>query len=803
VKVPVKWLKDYVDIEISPLELANRLTMAGNEVKAVEIIGAIWENVSVGQIAAINPHPNADRLRLATVETGMGQQTVVCGAPNLTVGDKIVFASIGAELKDGHTGQTIRLKPAKIRGIESKGMICSEMELGIYQNHEGILVLPPDAPLGMPLSQYLGDSVIDLDVTPNRPDCLSIIGIARESAALTGQKVHIPEVNYPETEIPVDEKVSVEIQAPDLCPRYCASLITGIKIKPSPRWMQDRLAASDMRPINNIVDISNYVMLEYGQPLHTFDYDKILDKKIIVRRANKGEEITSLDGVKRNLSSEMLVIADAERAVAVAGVMGGANTEVTEQTVNILLEAASFNPASIHATGDALGLSSESRYRFERGIAAGLTLPALKRATQLIAELGEGKVSRGWIDVYPGQAVPKPILFSADKLRHLLGVEFSMEQITATLISLGFECQKTESDSEIQVTAPYWRSDIRIEVDLIEEVARILGYDKIPNTLLAEPLPQIDPDPIFKLKRDVRYGLTAHGFSEVLNLSLTGIDAMRKRSPESRIDDIEPAPMRVANPMTSDMEYLRTNLRATLLTAFAANRRHEDGSIRLFEIGKVYLRRDKGLPDERENLCGVMGGMRFARSWQDNTKILDLFDAKGIAEGLLQSLGLNPGFEKGEDPSLHPNKQASILLDDRRVGAVGEIHPKVLFSFDILEPVYLLEIDLKTLLSFTTVHKSYHPIPRFPSIVRDIALILDSGITHQQVKKTIQSFPLVEQAEIFDVYFGGQVPAGKKSLAYRISYRSPEHTLTDEEVNEVHQQIISHLASELGAVLRS
>ena len=490
----------------------NRLTMAGNEVKAVEITGAHWENVQVGQIIAINPHPNADRLRLATVRTAQGEQTVVCGAPNILVGQKIAFASMGAELKDGHTGQTIKLKPAKIRGVESAGMICSEMELGISQNHEGILVLPPDAPLGEPLGEYLGDAVIDLDVTPNRSDCLSVIGIAREAAALTGNSVRIPEIKYAESEIRVEDKIAVEIQSADLCPRYCASLITGIKITPSPKWMQDRLIACGMRPINNIVDITNYVMLEYGQPLHAFDYDKISGKQIIVRRANEGEMIVSLDGAERKLNSKMLVIADQDRAVAVAGVMGGANTEVSEQTTNILLEAASFKKTSVHATGDKLGIPSESRYRFERGIAAGLTLPALRRASQLLAELGGGRVAQGWIDIYPGKAPAKQIILSAEKLRSLLGVEFTTEQITETLESLGSSVKKSTSPQELMVTSPYWRSDVNIEADLIEEVARIRGYDKIPSTLLAEPLPQLNPDPIFNLKNEFRTGLSGRGF---------------------------------------------------------------------------------------------------------------------------------------------------------------------------------------------------------------------------------------------------------------------------------------------------
>ncbi len=800
-RVPVKWLKDYIDIEISPTDLANRLTMAGNEVKAVEIIGAHWNNIQVGQILAVNPHPNADRLRLATVQTSQGEQTVVCGAPNIEAGQKIAFASIGAELIDGHMGQAITLRSAKIRGVESKGMICSEMELGISQNHEGILVLPPEAPVGELLKEYLGDAVIDLDVTPNRPDCLSVIGVAHEVAALTGNQVHIPEVKYSESEIRIEDKIVVEIQAPDLCPRYCASLITEIKVMPSPKWMQDRLLTCGMRPINNIVDIGNYVMLEYGQPLHTFDYDTILGRKIVIRCARSDEKIVSLDGVERKLSSKMLVIADEERAIAVAGVMGGANTEVSEKTTNILLEAASFKPTSIHSTGDMLGIPSESRYRFERGMAPGLTLPALKRASQLIAELGGGKVARGWVDAYPGKVPAKQITLSAKKLKRVLGVGFTAGQITGTLSSLGFDCKKSDSPNELLVAGPYWRSDVKIEADLIEEVARIQGYERIPSTLLAEPLPQLNPDPIFNLKNEFREILASQGFSEILSFSLVGLDALKKLSPERRLP--EPLPLRVANPMTSEMEYLRTTLRAALLVAFAANRRYEDGSIRLYELGKVYLPRNKDLPDERDTICGVMGGLRLARTWGGNNEVLDFFDSKGIVENLLQKKHLKPRFERGTDAALLPNKQADIFIEDQKVGVVGELHPGVLSAFDVNEPIYLLEMDLKHLVRLAGVPKLYHPIPKYPSIVRDVALMLDINVAHDKVKKTIEEFPLIEEAEIFDVYMGEQVPDGKKSLAYRISYRSPDHTLTDAEVNLVQEKVIKRLEAELGAVLRS
>jgi len=448
-KVSLNWIKQYVDISLPAKEVADRLTMAGNEVKGLQVIGEDWEGIVVGRITAVNPHPNADRLTLVTIDHGSGEETVVCGAPNVAVGARVAYAPVGARLVDPHTGELATLKSARIRGVVSSGMACSEKELGISEEHEGILVLPEDVEVGRPLADYLGDVILNMDVTPNRPDCLSMVGIAREVAALTGQSVRLPDDAYPESDIAIKDRASVEITAPDLCPRYCASLITGVTVAESPRWMQERLISYGMRPINNIVDVTNFVMLEYGQPLHAFDYEEITGQKIIVRRAGEGEVIVSLDGVERVLSGDMLVIADAERAVAVAGVMGGANSEVSGFTTTILLEAASFNPRSIHYTGRTLEMPSEACMRFERGISPGLTMPALRRATQLIAELGGGQVAKGIIDVYPGRVEREPLAISTGEVKRVLGVEFSREQIEGALTALSFECRPGATDSEV------------------------------------------------------------------------------------------------------------------------------------------------------------------------------------------------------------------------------------------------------------------------------------------------------------------------------------------------------------------
>jgi len=798
-KVSLKWLKQYVDIDLPPAELADKLTMAGTEVKGWQVIGGEWENIVVGQILAINPHPNADRLTLPTVDLGTEQPTVVCGAPNLKVGDKVAFARVGANLIDGHSGQAIRLETAKIRGVVSSGMVCSEKELGISDSHQGIMVLAAEAKVGTPLADFMGDVIFDLDVTPNRPDCLSVIGVAREVAALTGREVHLPDAGYEEKGTAIDQQISIEIAAPDLCPRYSASLITGVKIAPSPNWLQQRLLAGGMRPINNVVDITNFVMLEYGEPLHAFDYSQVSGQKIIVRRAEEGEVLVTLDGNKRLLSKDMLVIADAERGLAVAGVMGGADSEMTDRTTAIVLEAANFNPASIYNTGSTLGLPSEARMRFERGISPELTLPALERATQLIIELASGQAAKGVVDVYPGRKEPKPILLSRGEVKRLLGVDFSIREMKEALASLGCDCQP-DSASEIRVTAPYWRSDISLAEDLVEEVARVIGYDRIPVTMPGGEVPRQNPAPIIDFKREVRSDLTGYGFYEVVTYSLTGLDLLNRLLPEPH--PLEPEPLRVVRPMTAEQEYLRPNLRVNLLMALEANRRHEDGGIRLFELGRVYVRRPNNLPDEPEMLCGLLAGSRFDQSWHGGDEPVDFFDARGVVEGLLGRLGVAADFQPSDDESLDLAKQAAIVIGGKKVGVVGEVHRKVVDAFELAEKVYLLEINLTGLLPFTLEHKLFQPISRFPAVVRDIALVVDAGVTHRQVTDIITGFPLVTRVALFDLYTGGKLPAGKKSLAYRITFQSPSKTLTDEAVNQVQQKIIGKLGKELGATLR-
>jgi phenylalanyl-tRNA synthetase beta chain len=799
-KISIKWLREYVDFS-PPLEkMAERLTMAGLEVGGMQTIGGEWYDVVVGMIVRVEPHPNADRLRLVTVDLGKKQPTVVCGAPNLIIGDKIAFACTGAQLVDDN-GKLVQLKPAKIRGILSEGMVCSERELGLSDRHEGIMVLPADAPVGVLLKDYLGDIVLDIDVTPNRPDCLSVIGIAREVVALVGSKLDIPDVCYDETGDAIDASASVEVLAPELCPRYCASLITGIEIGPSPQWLQQRLISSGMRPINNVVDVTNYVMLEFGQPLHAFDFANIRGNTIIVRRAKQGEVMTTLDGIERTLSEDLLVIADKERPVAVAGIMGGLHSEVTDSTTTVLIESANFSRAAIHRGSIKLKLSSEASLRFEKGLSRTLSLVALKRAIQLMQQLAGGKVARGIIDVYPGKQQRETILLSAAEVKRLLGMELKVTEIVKTLELLGFVCKQTMGASQIRVSVPWWRTDISCQADLVEEVARIIGYDDIPTTMLSAALSEYEPVSAINFRREIRDVLVSCGFQEVLNYSLTSLEMMSRLSPD--LHQACPKPIQIANPMSREYEYLRLNLRAGILATLGRNERHQEDSIRIFEIGKAFLPGPKDLPEEREMFCAVLNDAPAGLFWKGKPDPVDFFVAKGVVETLLERLGLRAEFEPDDDEDLYPGRNAAITIDGNKVGVVGELHPKIAKAFDLCGTAYLIELDMDRILLLADIIKKYQPMARYPSTTRDLALLVDEQVTYKQVYDIIKHSPLVSQVTLFDLYSGEQVAKGKKSFAFRIVYQLPTRTLTDEEVDKVQQQILGKLAGKVGAALRA
>jgi phenylalanyl-tRNA synthetase beta chain len=797
-RVPLSWLSEYVDITLPVEELARRLTDAGLEVADVVRTGD-WQNVFVGQVVELRPHPNADRLVLATVDLGGERQTVVCGAPNVAVGQKVAFAKEGAVLIDPRSHQPAPLRRAVIRGVESAGMICSELELGLSEDHSGIMVLPDDAPLGIPLSSYLGETVLELEIRPNRPDALSVLGIAREVAALSGAQVREPPLDYEAHGPPVRRLASVQVEAPDLCPRYVAAVVTGVRIGPSPSWMQRRLEAAGLRPINNVVDITNYVMLEMGQPLHAFDLHKLEGSSIVVRRAREGETLTLLDGSEARLRPDMLVIADARRPVAVAGVMGGANSEVDEGTTAVLLESATFFGPSVRRTAQALKLRTEASLRFEKGLSPLLPIYAARRAVRLMVELCGGKAARGIIDIFPQRRRPSPVHLTAQRLRTVLGMDVPREEVERALSALGFRVGWRRPATYV-VTPPYWRTDVRIADDVAEEVARVVGYDRIPSVLRAPSLPPAEREPLRELRERLRDALAQAGMQEVITYPLSDRETLaRALSPEEM--ESHP-PLRLANPMSRELEFLRTTLRAGLLRALARNQRSRPGLVALFEVGRVFLPRPDDLPREVEMAAGVVAGPRPDRWGLPRGEPADFFDAKGMLETALASLGIEAQFVPAEHAVFLPGSTAAVVVGRQQVGLLGQVHPEVARAFEVEGDAYLFELDLERLLPHVPGGRLYRPISRFPPVREDLAVVVDAEVPAGAVRSVIESSPLVVRAELFDVYTGPPVPEGKKSLAFAVTYQALDRTPSDEEVARERRRIVAQLERELGASLR-
>ncbi len=800
-RIPLSWLSEYVDLTPDHQELARRLTVAGVEVGDIIRTGGDWQDVRVAQVTNVEKHPNADRLVLATLHIGEGaSRTVVCGAPNVAAGQKVAFAEVGARLIDGHTGKSTVLKPAVIRGVESAGMICSEKELGISDEHLGILILPDDAAIGLPLASVLGDVIFDLDLTPNRPDLMSVLGVAREVAALTSQPVRDPSIEYKAAGAPIKGRAQVAIDDADLCPRYVAALIENVKIAESPAWMQERLLAAGMRPINNVVDITNYVMLETGQPLHAFDFKRLRGGQIVVRRARPGEKLLLLDGSERELSPDMLVIADAEAAVAIAGVMGGAASEVTPKTTTILLEAANFSGPSIRRTSQALKVRTDASIRFEKGISVHLPPIAAQRAVKLMVDLCGGRAAQGLIDVAPKKEKDLRITLTQQRLYRVLGIDLPPIQVRRILTALGFGCRWMPPDRFI-VRVPYWRTDVAIPDDVIEEVARILGYDQLPTSRLRGQIPVHQPQPRLELRERVRDALAAAGMQEIITYSLTDLESLScVLSPEDLALD---PPLRVANPMSREHEYARTTLRHALLQTLAANTRGSASLVSLFETARVYVPRADDLPQEIEKVCAVMSGRKPDRWGQPAAEPAGFFDARALMDHLLGALRVTAGYQQTNDYAYLPGRTASVTVNGNPVGLVGQVHPRVAALFDIQADVAMFELDLDALLPHVgdTVH--YKPVTQFPPVEQDLAIIVPLAIPAGDALKLIHSFPLVRSVSIFDVYTGDPVPAGYKSLAFSISFQSAEKTLKDETVSRERERIIERLERELGARLRA
>jgi phenylalanyl-tRNA synthetase beta chain len=806
-KVPVSWLNEYVDVDMSLDDLAHRLTMGGNEVDAIERTGWI-DNVVVGHVKAVAQHPDADRLRLVTVDHGNGEAEVVCGAPNVAEGQKIAYASIGAVLNDAYAeepGKTRKLKRSKIRGVVSEGMVCSVRELGIGEDHDGILVLDDDAVVGTPIGEVLGESVLDIELTPNRPDCLGVVGVARDVSAITGNPLKNPDIDFEATGPDVNTLASVEIADPDLCLRYTATVIEGVKIGPSPQWLQDKLTAIGERPINNLVDITNFVMFELGQPLHAFDYDKVADHKIIVRRATAGEKLTTLDDKERKLGSEMLVIADPEKSIGLAGVMGGANSEISAATKTVILESATFHGVNNRKTARGLELASQATLRFEKSLRTGLSEVGLRRATKLIQKIAGGVVASGIIDVYPskGQEQESVQLDRAHIVR-VLGVEFEDKQIESTLGNLGFDL-KADSDGW-DVAIPYWRPDISITEDIIEEIARIVGYDNIPTTTLSGRPPQWQPQPEMDLRNRVTDALVQAGMRETISYAATTSEG------ESRVElpSETASALKLRNPITADYAVMRRTLREAILETVARNSRTWRGPIAMFEAGRVFLDYGEGLPEERQMVAGAFAGPRNELHWDESTDASDFYDAKGAVESLLADLGIEPTFEIGEDATFAAGRTAVIKVKSANhaaIGIVGEVSGEVFSKFDAeVENVAMFELDLAAILKILTDSDGpdkFQEFVRLPASHRDLSLIVDTGVTAGQIVDIAKRNRIVTAATVFDLFEGKGVPDGKKAVAVRLVYQSPKKTLTADQIGKIEQQILNQMSKELGAELRA
>ena len=795
--VTLNWLKAYINFEFSPNELADRLTMLGIEVESIKQLGAELEGVIVGSVTSIRPHPNADKLVLCQVDTGATEELqIVCGAPNVREGMRAPVATIGATLPVGLT-----IKSAKLRGETSQGMLCSEKELGLSDDAAGLMELPTDIPLGIPLSEALGldDVVFELEITPNRPDCLSLIGVAREIRAETGNPLKLPTVELKENDINASDLTSVTIDAPDLCPRYAARVIQGIKVMESPEWLQRRLESVGIGVINNVVDVTNFVLMEYGQPLHAFDYHKLTENRIVVRRAASGEQITTLDEVERELTPDMLVIADAEKPVALAGIMGGYDSEITEATCDVLLESAYFHPSSVRATAKALGVSTEASYRFERGADPGAVLDALDRAAQLIADLTGGTVCEGTVDVYPGQQPLTEIQLRPERVNFVLGTTLETAEMVEILNRLGFEVGTT--DETYQVTVPTFRSDVTREIDLIEEVARVHGYDNIPTTLPKGDIPVPASNPKIEVRRRIKHSLLATGMTEAVNYSFCDpncFDRIRLAA-----DDPLRNTLRLRNPLSPEMSVLRTTLTPGLLENAQHNRNHQIDTIALFEIGGVFA--PDGEEKEPERVAGVLAGQIGEGVYSDPYRFPDFFDLKGLVERMLEVCGVvDWTLQKTEVPTFHPGRNAEVLLNNRRLGVFGEIHPEVLDNYDLPYKAYLFEFDLEGLADVAMFAKRFEPISIYPKVARDLAIVVNKEILSDMPTELIYTTggDAVDSVRLFDVYEGEQVPEGKKSLAYTITYHSATETLTDKAVNALHDKVVKRLNRELGAELR-
>lgn len=798
----LSWLKEYVDFDMSPEELAHRLTMGGLEVEAVEYQGKGLDNIVTAEILEMKPHPGADKLTLCVVTDGEKNYDIVCGATNMKAGDKVALAKIGAHLPPGPKfPEGLKIKKAKIRGEVSEGMLCAENEIGIGQESDGILILPRATKVGSSLIEELSldDVVFEIGITPNRPDCLSLTGVAREVATLSETVVKYPDLSVQERGDEITGLAKVELLDSEKCPRYSCRVIKGVKIAPSPKWLKTRLESSDIRSINNVVDVTNYVLLELGQPLHAFDYNLLSEHKIIVRAAAKGETIETLDGVERKLTEEDLLICDAEKPVALAGVMGGATTEVSDGTTDLLLESAYFDPVTVRKTSKSTGLRSESSYRFERGVDPNGIVNALDRASELIRELAGGEVAKGRIDEYPNPIEPGQVSLSLERLNRFLGTKIDEKEISRLMEALGLTHLETKA-GEMTFLVPTYRVDITREIDLIEEIARLHGYENIPTTLPSVVMKTQRSSSGEKVKQRFKSILVSRGYFEVINYSFDDPEVLTLFEKHDTLN--------ILNPLTTESSAMRTSLLPGLIRNAVLNLNHQAQDIKLFEIGKSYYPEGgNSLPKEINKIAGAASGRRGTEYWEKEE--VDFFDLKSVLESAFESLSIQKDtkFQSTHNYGfLHPGKSAVITIGGKDAGYIGELHPDLRDEIDISKRLYVFEIDLDIISSASKASRTtFTALPKFPSVRRDIALIVDAQTPANGILDEIEKSGsnLIEDAKVFDVFTGEPVGEGKKSVAVSLQMRAADKTLTEEEINKAQEKTVKNLELALGAQLRT
>ncbi|MEA3465984.1 MAG: phenylalanine--tRNA ligase subunit beta [Thermodesulfobacteriota bacterium] len=803
--VTYNWLKEFVDFDLSADQLSHQLTMAGLEVDFMEMLGAGLDSVIVAQLDSVEPHPDADRLTLCQVNTGMEVIPVVCGATNHKSGDLIALAQVGTVLPGN-----FKIKKSKIRGAVSQGMLCSETELGLAEESAGIMILPHGLELGSAVFDALGlkDVRFEIGLTPNRADCLSVAGVAREVAAIVGKKMQLPSGDtITEASTTIDSETSVTIDDADGCLRYMARLIKGVTIAPSPDWLVQRLESIGMRSINNVVDVTNYVLMELGHPLHAFDYQQLRGKKIVVKRATEGEEFVTLDEQTRQLQAGDIVICDAEGSIALAGIMGGGNSEIQDTTVDILLESAYFDPISIRRTSKRLGIHSEASHRFERGADIDIVPVALERAISLIQQVAGGSVAKGVIDTYPKQLVKRQVSITPARTNALLGLDLSLERIEEMLNSIELVTQQVVLDGQfaLMTTIPMSRHDLEREVDLIEEIARLNGYDNIPVTMPVSRVVRRLKDDSQTITHALRNTMVAEGFNEIINYSFVSPLVWDKIGLTD--DDPRRVNIKVLNPLTEEQSVMRTSLLPAMLETITGNLSYRSQNLSLFELRPIFTVVEGAIqPTESLRLCAAITGRKERDGWSQSDDTVDFYDLKGTIESVFQLLHLSEFRVEtnGEQPYLHPGKSCRLYCGKLFLGEMGELHPQIQENYDIDQPVYVVDLDVAALLRTKKGEKSFEPISRFPDGYRDSALLFDDNVNAQQLFDVLSKVKVknLDDVTLFDMYSGEGVSEGKKSLAIRARYRSMDKTLTDDEINAMHAKIVKSLQKNLGAVIR-